>query len=66
MGKEMGQCFGREGAWVNPWMILVDVRQKTTKFCKAIIIQLKNKVQKKSHLAYGVCFSSLKRQTHDK
>ena len=57
MGKEMGRSFRREGAWVNPWMILVDVGQKTMKFCKAIILQLKNKVQKKNHLAYGVSVS---------
>ena len=47
----------RERTWVNPWMILVDVGQKTMKFCKAIILQLKNKVQKKNHLAYGVSVS---------
>jgi len=41
MGREMGQRFGREGTWVYLWLILIDVRQKTTKFCKAIILQLK-------------------------
>jgi len=25
MGKEMGGKFGREGAWVYLWLILVDV-----------------------------------------
>ena len=50
MGKEMGRSFGREGTCV----ILVDVGQKTSKFCKAIILQLKTKVQEKRHLAFGV------------
>ena len=43
MGREMGGRFGREGTWVYLWLILVDVGQKTTKFCKAIILQLKKK-----------------------
>ena len=44
MGREMGgsKNLGRERTWVYLWLILVDVRQKTTKFCKAIILQLKN------------------------
>ena len=29
------------------WLIHVDVSQKTTKFCKVIILQLKNKLIKK-------------------
>ena len=32
---------GREVTWVYLWLILVDVWQKITKFCKAIILQLK-------------------------
>ena len=36
---EMGERFGREGTLVYLWLILVDVWQKTTKFCKAIILQ---------------------------
>ena len=42
VGREMGGRFGREGTWVCLWLILADVRQKTTTFCKAIILQLKN------------------------
>ena len=43
----MGGRFGKEATWVYLWLILVDVWQKTTKFCKAIILQLKkNKVAK--------------------
>ena len=38
----------REGTYVYLWLIHVDIWQKTTKFCKAIILQLKNfKNQKK-------------------
>ena len=33
----------REGTYVCLWLIHVDISQKTTKFCKAIIFQLKNK-----------------------
>jgi len=43
MGREMGGKFKREGAYVYLWLIHVDVSQKTTKFCKAIILQLKIK-----------------------
>ena len=39
--REMGGRPGREGTWVYPWLILVGVRHETTKFCKAIILQLK-------------------------
>jgi len=38
----VGKGNGREGTW----LIFVDAWQKTTKFCKAIIFQLKNKWQK--------------------
>ena len=40
---EMGGRFKREGTYVYLWLIHVDVWQKTTKFCKAIILQVKNK-----------------------
>ena len=43
MGREMGGSFMSEGIHVYLWMIHVDVSQKTTKSCKAIILQLKNK-----------------------
>ena len=45
LGKEMGGRSRREGTWVYLWLIFVYVWQKTTKFCKAIILQLKNKKQ---------------------
>ena len=47
MGRETGGRFRREGTWVYLWLILADVWQKTTKLCKAIILQLKNWKEKK-------------------
>ena len=43
MGREMGGRFKREGTYVYLWLIHVDIWQKTTKLCKAIILLLKNK-----------------------
>ena len=42
----MGGRFKREGIYVYVELIHVDVWQKT-KFCKAIILQLKNKFKKR-------------------
>ena len=42
MEREMGRRSRKEGTWVCLWPILVDVWQKITKFCKAIILQFKN------------------------
>ena len=36
--KGMGGRFKREGIYVYLWLIHVEVQQKTTKFCKAIIL----------------------------
>ena len=36
-----GEGDGREGVYVYLWLIHVEPWQKTTKFCKAIILQLK-------------------------
>ena len=33
----------KEGIYVYLWLIHIEVWQKTTKFCKAISLQLKNK-----------------------
>ena len=41
VGRETGVRFKREGTYVYLWLIHVDVQQKTTKFCKAITLQLK-------------------------
>ena len=41
MGRETGERFKREGIYVYLWLIHVEVWQKTAKFCKEIILQLK-------------------------
>ena len=46
MGWEVGESFKREGAYY-PWLIHVDVWQKPTRYCKAIILQLKINTFKK-------------------
>ena len=43
MWREMGRRLNREGIYVYQWLIPIGVRQKTTKFCKAIILQSNNK-----------------------
>ena len=43
IGREVGGRFKMEGTYVYLWLIHVDVWQKSTQFCKAIILQLKNK-----------------------
>ena len=39
MGREMGGRFKRKGIYVYLWLIHVEVCQKTTKLCKATILQ---------------------------
>ena len=39
--------FKREETYVYLWLIYVKVWQKATKFCKTIILQLKNKIFEK-------------------
>ena len=46
-GTEMGVWSRREGTWVYVWLVLIDVRQKTTKFSKAIILQFKKNLKKR-------------------
>ena len=41
MGWEVGGRFKREETYVYLWLIHVDVWQKPTLYCKAIILQLK-------------------------
>ena len=43
MGQEVGVRFKREGIHVSLRLIHVEIWQKTTKFCEAIILQLKKK-----------------------
>ena len=47
MGREVGARSNREGTYAYLWLIHVDIWQKTIKFCKAITLQLKNKLIKK-------------------
>ena len=37
----------REGAYIHLWLIHVDVWQKLSQYCKAIILQLKTNFKKK-------------------
>ena len=46
MGWEVGGRFQRVGTYVHWWLIDVDVRQKPTQYCKAIILQLKTNLQR--------------------
>ena len=49
MKQKMAGQFKKEDTYVYLWLIHVEVWQKATKFCKAIILQLKNKlISKKS------------------
>ena len=43
----------REGPYVYQWLVHVDIWQKTTKFCKAIILQLKKMTHEKNKLKNG-------------
>jgi len=42
-GEGDGGRFKRDGIYIYLWLIHIEVWKKTTKFCKAIILQLKNK-----------------------
>ena len=46
MGCEVRERFKMEELCVYLWLIHVDVWQKLTQYCKAIIFQLKNKIKK--------------------
>ena len=63
MAREMGGRTGREETWVYLWLILVDVWQKNTKFCKAIILQSKKikKIKEKNQMIY----SAIKKNTFE-
>ena len=52
MGRKLGWGFKREGTHAHPWLICVDVWQRPTQYCKAIILQLKiNKLKKKNNVS---------------
>ena len=55
MGREMGGSSKREGIYVYLWLIHVEVLQKTAKFFKAIIFQLKKNKFKKEIFAFSKC-----------
>ena len=46
MGWETGGRFKKERTYVYLWLIQIDVWQKPTQHCKAIILQLKIKFLK--------------------
>ena len=54
MGWEVGGSFQREGTYVYLWLMHLDVWQKPTQYCKAVILQLKiNKLRgEKIHLPH--------------
>ena len=53
MGREIGGRFKMEGIHVHLWLTHFEFSQKITKFCKSIILQLKNKLKKKNDKGYG-------------
>ena len=53
MWYEVGEGFKTEGTYVYLWLIHVDLWQKQTQYCKAIILQLKNFFFKEWELEEG-------------
>ena len=41
VGREVGEGFRMEETHVYLWLILVDIWQKPSQYCKVIILQLK-------------------------
>ena len=60
MGWEVGGKFNREGTYVYLWLIHVDVWQKPTQYCKAIILRLRRKKKSVLRLAESGCSSCSK------
>ena len=57
MGWEVGGRFKKEGTHAYLWLIHVDVWQKSTQYCKAIILQLKINFKKgKEQMIYLLFF----------
>ena len=50
VGREVGEGFRIMGTHVHPWLIHVDVWQKTPQYCKVISLQLKLIIIKKKQL----------------
>ena len=64
----MGREVQKEGAYVYLWLIHVDLWQKPTQFCKAIILQLKInkfKIKKRDQPQEGRAFGYLVHGTKD-
>ena len=55
----MGEGFRREGIHVCLWLIHVDVWQRPTQYCKALILQLK-KIEKKKERVQAELRSALR------
>ena len=53
MEWEVGERFKREGTYVYLWLIHIDVRQKSTQYCKAIILQLKILLKKRTIVQFS-------------
>ena len=49
MERKVGGRFEREGTYIYLWQVHLDVWQKPTQFCKAIILQLKKNEKKKEY-----------------
>ena len=45
----LNKSKGWEGTYAYRWLIHVDIWQKTTKFCKLIILQFKKTLKNKTH-----------------
>ena len=54
MGYGMGREFRREGKYIYPWLIHVDVWQRPTQYCKAIVC-----VCAKSLQSYSTLYDSM-------
>ena len=62
LGREVGGRFRREGTYVFLQLIHVDVWQKLTQHCKAIILQLKYKLKKKVCRSRKTCLPKAKKE----
>ena len=51
LGWEVGRRFKMEGTYVYLWLIRVNIWQKPTQYCKAIILQLKTNSFSKKRMA---------------
>ena len=56
-GRETGGRFKREGTYVHLWLIRVGVWQKSSQYCKVIVLQLKINKSKKKERGFIHCKS---------